>query len=87
MTSHKKKLRHKEPALYRIRVDGKLNESWSEQLGGMTITIKNTNEEASGAILEGLLPDQAALAGVLDTLYELHLPILSVEYIENKGNT
>ena len=29
-------------------------------------------------ILEGELADQAALAGVINTLYELHLPILLV---------
>jgi hypothetical protein len=27
------------------------------------------------------LPDEAALAGVLNTLYELHLPVLSVERV------
>jgi hypothetical protein len=30
-------------------------------------------------LLEGELLDQAALAGVLTTLYDLHLPVLSVE--------
>ena len=29
--------------------------------------------------LFGELSDQAALAGVLNTLYELHLPVFSVE--------
>jgi hypothetical protein len=29
--------------------------------------------------LEGKINDQSALAGVLNTLYELHLPVLSVE--------
>ena len=29
--------------------------------------------------LVGELADQAALAGVLNTLFELHLPVLSVE--------
>jgi hypothetical protein len=32
--------------------------------------------------LEGYLRDQAALFGVLNTLYELHLPVLSVECLE-----
>jgi hypothetical protein len=31
--------------------------------------------------LEGELRDQAALTGVLNSLYELHLPVLSVERI------
>ena len=29
--------------------------------------------------LDGELSDQAALAGVLNTIYELHLPLLSVK--------
>jgi hypothetical protein len=33
-------------------------------------------------MLEGNLRDQAALAGVLNTLYELHLTILSVKRLE-----
>jgi hypothetical protein len=31
------------------------------------------------SVLEGRLPDQAALAGVLTTLYELHLPVMAVD--------
>ena len=34
------------------------------------------------AILEGKLSDQAALAGVVNQLYELHLPILLVRRLE-----
>jgi hypothetical protein len=33
--------------------------------------------------LYGEVLDQAALAGVLSGLYSLHLPLLSVEYIED----
>jgi len=35
-------------------------------------------------ILVGHLPDQAALSGVLNTLYEMHLPLLSVENLDEK---
>jgi hypothetical protein len=33
-------------------------------------------------VLEGRLADQAALSGVLNTLYELHLPVISVECLD-----
>ena len=33
--------------------------------------------------LVGRLVDQAALLGVLNALYGLHLPLLSVEYVGN----
>jgi hypothetical protein len=34
--------------------------------------------------LFGRLPDQAALLGVQTALYELHLPLLSMERVENE---
>ena len=70
------------PGSYRIRVQGRLDEEWSERLGGMSITTRARGEQGSVAILVGQLRDQASLSGVLNTLYELHLPLLSVEYLE-----
>ena len=67
---------------YRIRVKGYLEESWSERLAGMYITIKRREEGRTLTTLVGRLEDQAELAGVLNTLYELHLPLLSVEYLD-----
>ena len=57
------------PAVYRIKVRGVLPESWIDRLGGMQIVAVSSIETT----LEGGLPDQAALKGVLDTLYELRL--------------
>jgi hypothetical protein len=67
------------PASYRIIVLGELDQKWSERLGGMNITVDCKENQDSLTTLEGLLRDQAALAGVLSTLYELHLPVRSVE--------
>jgi len=46
---------------------------------GMTITERAPEAESPVTTLSGELADQAALAGVLNSLYELHLPVLSVE--------
>ena len=62
------------PAVYRIEVRGEIPDSWYDRLGGMQISAK-TSESST---LEGWLPDQAALSGVLNTLYMLHLPVLMV---------
>ena len=62
------------PAVYRIKVRGVLPDSWIDRLGGLEITA----ETSEGLTLEGWLPDQAALFGVLDTIYELHLCLLEV---------
>jgi hypothetical protein len=36
------------------------------------------------ATLVGRLKDQAELSGVLNTLYEMHLPLLSVEILSDE---
>ena len=36
--------------------------------------------------LVGLLADQAALSGLLNTLYGLHLPVLSAERLGESGS-
>ena len=72
----------KYPSIYRIRVNGCLGQSWSERLAGMTITNIGGRETAESTILEGQLLDQAALTGILNTLYDLQLPLVSVECLD-----
>ena len=67
------------PATYRIEVRGRLDPDWSNRLEGMTISHCRRPGDEVATVLVGRLPDQAALAGVLNTLYELHLPMLSME--------
>ena len=72
-----------QPAVYMIRVMGKLNKSWSDRLSGLTILSYNTvlQDGNDMTTLTGRLQDQTELAGVLNTLYNLRLPLLSVEYL------
>ena len=49
----------------------------------MYITLNRREDRKTLATLVGRLQDQAELAGVLNTLYELHLPLLSVEYLDD----
>jgi hypothetical protein len=71
------------PATYRIKVQGYLDESRSDFLSGMTITTTSQGDQGVVTTLEGRVRDQAELSGVLNTLYELHLPILSVECLRD----
>ena len=68
-----------DPATYQIRVQGRLKASWSDRLEGMMISVAGSDGGPFVTTLEGELLDQAALAGVLNTLYELHLPVLEVK--------
>ena len=74
-----KKLRPDTPATYRICVQGILDERWSDRLGGVTITTTRQTSEAPVTTLSGWLVDQAAVLGVLNTLHDLRLPLLSVQ--------
>jgi hypothetical protein len=68
-----------EAATYRITVLGYLDPGWSDRLGAMTITPMTDPGSRTVTTLLGRLLDQAALAGVLNTLYDLGLTLLFVE--------
>ncbi len=70
------------PAIYRICVRGPLSAEWSGRLAGMNITSDEGPNGATRTILVGRIADQAALSGLLNGLYELHLPVISVECLE-----
>ena len=67
------------PGLYRIVVQGRLDPTDADRLGGMTITVDSAEQREPAASLTGRLKDQAQLSGVLNTLYEMHLTILAVQ--------
>ena len=70
------------PATYQISVQGQIDPTSSDLLGGMTIGPASVEASPPVTTLEGELRDQAALAGVLNMLYELHLPVISVKRLE-----
>ena len=67
-----------ESASYVIRIQGVLDPEWSARLGGLQILVISAGSHTATE-LSGELPDQAALIGVLTSLYDLGLPLLSVE--------
>jgi hypothetical protein len=67
------------PATYRISVRGRIPLRWCDRLEGMTVAECPTGAGPPVTVLEGELPDQAALAGVIETLFLLHLSVLSLE--------
>jgi hypothetical protein len=67
------------PATYQIDVQGRIPATWCDRLEGMVITERTVEAETAVTTLVGELADQVALAGVLNTLLELHLSVVSVE--------
>ena len=71
------------PAVYKIKVQGLINESRSEVLGGMQITVDYSKGKKPISILVGRINDQTALSGILTTLYDFHFPIISVNALQD----
>lgn len=68
---------------YRIRIGGEIDPSWSDRLGGLSIRRdeeKETDGQATST-LEGVLRDRAALLGVLSTLHDLNVSLISVQSV------
>ena len=62
---------------YEIRVQGILDESWSVWFGGLT--VRSEGEDLT--LIVGIVPDQAALHGLLTKINDLGLALVSVHRI------
>jgi hypothetical protein len=62
---------------YEIRIQGHLGSRWAARFDGMTIT----NRADGTTVIEGPVLDQAALHGLLRTLRDIGLPLLSVNQV------
>ncbi len=63
--------------VYQIKVEGRLDESWSGWFNSMAVTVEGDTTTLTGAVV-----DQAALRGILSRLWDLNLALISVNPIE-----
>ena len=66
------------PGVYQVRIKGTLDETWSDWFEGFTIRPQAEDE----TLLTGSVADQIFLHGLLSTIRDLGLTLLSVERIE-----
>lgn len=86
-TGQPQKLNLFQPATYRIKVSGALNENRLAWNGGVLITVESGRSGNPVSTLT-ITVDQAALQGLLSYLYTLGLPLISVTCVEfNFGST
>ena len=83
MSTIGKEKNHLQTRYYQITVYGRVDQSWSEWLGGLTLTTVEGQRGVPFTRLTGTLPDQGALRGVLDKLWDLNLTLLSVNCGDN----
>jgi uncharacterized protein YbjT (DUF2867 family) len=62
------------PEYYEVKIKGHLDPRWSDWFSGLTLTQLEEDE----TLLAGLLPDQAALHGLLERIRDLNLTLISV---------
>ncbi len=67
-------------------MQGEVGPNWSDRLGGMRVLPATLVEGNTVTVLQGPVSDQAELAGILNTLYALHLPLLVVQCLESDGS-
>ena len=60
---------------YQIKVQGLLKESWSIWLDDTSV---NFSDRTNHTFITVVVPDQAALRGILNKLWDLNLTIISV---------
>ena len=73
-----KSLHGQAPAVYQLRIAGRLDHHWSAWFGGLVLTY-----EADGTTsLTGVISDQAALHGLLSKIRDLGVPLVSVAVVD-----
>ena len=63
------------PRHYEIRIRGTLPDAFVDRLGSMQLI---QSDDADVLVLQGVVQDQSELSGILNTLHELHLALVSV---------
>jgi hypothetical protein len=69
------------PQNYQITIEGKLDPTWADCLGGLQICSRKEADGMEITILNGTVKDQAALRGILNQLWDLNLVLHCVEQV------
>lgn len=83
MVQHK--LTMHETAVYRIRFQGAFDDAWLQDLSADWTIQFNDDDTAVTTTITGVACDQAALLGLLSSLYDIGLPLLEVECLAMKA--
>jgi hypothetical protein len=71
-----------QPAIYRIEMDGNIDQSILTWFDDMTLSTESREEGKTTSTLVGLVADQAALHGLLNRIYNLGFLVISVTRVE-----
>jgi hypothetical protein len=67
---------------YQITVYGIVDQSWSDWFGGLTLTPIADEDGIMSTQLTGALPDQGALRGIVNKLWDLNFTVVSINCLD-----
>ena len=70
------------PPIYRIRVQGMVDPSWSNWFEGMEIASERADDGTVVTALTGAVADQAALRGIMLKIWDLNLTVVSLGRVD-----
>ena len=68
--------------IYRIKVEGELDERWSDWFAGLAVTTESASVGTSITTITGAVADQATLRGILTKIWDLNLTLISITRTE-----
>ncbi|MCG3142407.1 MAG: hypothetical protein HDKAJFGB_03875 [Anaerolineae bacterium] len=69
-------------AMYLIRVLGELDSAWLDYFGDISLAVNTRRGESSVTTLCAHAADQAAVLGILNSLYQFGYPLLSLQLVQ-----
>jgi hypothetical protein len=81
MFNHTTGIRRDQPALYQIKLQGRLGQEWATTFDNLDLQIEYTEDGFPVTILSGGVLDQAALHGLLQQIRDLGVVLLLVKYL------
>jgi hypothetical protein len=87
MESYQHKLKMYDFIVYRIYIQGALDDSWSDYFETRDITVEMDEHGNPVTVLTTGAMDQSALVGLINRLSSLGLPLIALEYLCEESNS
>ena len=83
MTEENKDLEYNftRPAIYKIVAQGKIDYKLADRMLALQVNVEKGEGQKYYSTLIGKINDQAALSGILNTLYDMHITVISVQML------
>ena len=83
MTEENKDLEYNftRPAIYKIVAQGKIDYKLADRMLTLQVNVEKGEGQKYYSTLIGKIDDQAALSGILNTLYDMHITVISVQML------